>query len=92
MTKDAPRVLLVEDDKPLRATLAATFKAEGYAVVEAGSVTSAKQGLEENSVDLAILDRHIANTVNVVLRVDHAAAAQDHVVVLRHGGRAQQER
>jgi two-component system KDP operon response regulator KdpE len=56
MTKDAPRVLLIEDDKPLRATLAATFKAEGYAVVEAGSVTSAKQRLAEDSVDLAILD------------------------------------
>ncbi|MBK6704426.1 MAG: response regulator transcription factor [Caulobacteraceae bacterium] len=70
MTKDAPRVLLVEDDKPLRATLAATFKAEGYAVVEAGSVTSAKQRLGEYSVDLAILDLGLPDQDGLTLLAD----------------------
>jgi two-component system, OmpR family, KDP operon response regulator KdpE len=56
MTHDAPRVLIVEDDKPLRTTLAATFKAEGYAVIEAGSVTSARQRVAEGQIDLTVLD------------------------------------
>src|SRR5262249_43932552 len=49
-------ILIVEDDKPLRTTLAATLKAEGYAVAEAGSVTSARDRLTESPVDLVILD------------------------------------
>lgn len=56
MTSDAQRVLVVEDDKPLRTTLSATLKAEGYAPVEAGSVTSARQHLDERAVDLIVLD------------------------------------
>jgi len=56
MSADAQRVLIVEDDKPLRTTLAATLKAEGYSVVESGSVTSARQRLSEGPVDLVVLD------------------------------------
>lgn len=56
MTGDAQRVLVVEDDKPLRTTLAATLKAEGYAPVEAGSVMSARQHLAERAADLIVLD------------------------------------
>lgn len=56
MTNDLQRVLVVEDDKPLRMTLAATLKAEGYFPVEAGSVTSARQRVAEQAPDLIILD------------------------------------
>lgn len=56
MTADAQRVLVVEDDKPLRSTLVATLKAEGYAAVEAGSVTAARQRISERPVDLVVLD------------------------------------
>jgi two-component system, OmpR family, KDP operon response regulator KdpE len=56
MTADAQRVLIVEDDRPLRTTLTATLKAEGYAVVESGSVTSARQRLADGLVDLIVLD------------------------------------
>ncbi len=56
MTGDAQRILVVEDDKPLRLTLAATLKAEGYAVSESGSVTSARQRIGDESVDLVVLD------------------------------------
>lgn len=56
MTAEAQRVLLIEDDKPLRLTLSATLKAEGYAVTEAGSVTSARQSLAEHKTDLIVLD------------------------------------
>jgi two-component system KDP operon response regulator KdpE len=56
MTADAQRILVVEDDKPLRSTLVATLKAEGYAPLEAGSVTASQQRLSERSVDLIVLD------------------------------------
>lgn len=56
MTGDMQRVLIVEDDKPLRQTLAATLKAEGYFPIEAGSVTSARQHMAERAPDLVILD------------------------------------
>lgn len=56
MTSDAQRVLVIEDDKPLRLTLAATLKAEGYAVSEAGSVTSARQRIGNEQIDLVVLD------------------------------------
>ena len=56
MTLNTQRVLLVEDDKPLRVTLAATLRAEGYAIVEAGSLADAKQRISEAKVDLIVLD------------------------------------
>lgn len=56
MTSDTQRILVVEDDKPLRLTLAATLKAEGYAVSESGSVTSARQRIGDEQVDLVVLD------------------------------------
>lgn len=55
MSGDA-HILVVEDDKPLRSTLVATLKAEGYVTYEAGSVTSARQRIAERSIDLIVLD------------------------------------
>ena len=55
MTGDA-HILVVEDDKPLRSTLVATLKAEGYVTHEAGSVTAARQRMAERPVDLLVLD------------------------------------
>src|SRR5262245_18999849 len=74
MTKDAQRILIVEDDKPLRITLAATFKAEGYAVIEAGSVTAGRDRLREGSVDLVVLDLGLPDQDGMTLLVDRRAA------------------
>ncbi|MBC7767245.1 MAG: response regulator transcription factor [Phycisphaerales bacterium] len=70
MTKDAQRVLIIEDDKPLRATLAATLKAEGYAIVEAGSVTSARQRIAEGPIDLAVLDLGLPDQDGIALLIE----------------------
>ncbi|MFZ2030105.1 MAG: response regulator transcription factor [Vitreimonas sp.] len=56
MTVNAQRILLVEDDKPLRTTLAATLRAEGYVITEAGSVSEAKEKFSGAKVDLLVLD------------------------------------
>lgn len=55
MSGDA-HILVVEDDKPLRSTLVATLRAEGYATHEAGSVTAARQRMAERQIDLLVLD------------------------------------
>ncbi|HVY83834.1 MAG TPA: response regulator transcription factor [Caulobacterales bacterium] len=46
----------MEDDRGLRLTLAATLKAEGYTVSEAGSVNSARGAIAERRPALIILD------------------------------------
>jgi len=56
VTVNAQRLLLVEDDKPLRTTLAATLRAEGYVITEAGSVREAKEKLTAAKMDLIVLD------------------------------------
>jgi CheY-like chemotaxis protein len=56
VTLNTQRVLLVEDDKPLRVTLVATLRAEDYAVVEVGSLAEARGMLAEKKPNLIILD------------------------------------
>lgn len=74
MTQDAQRILIVEDDKPLRTTLAATFKAEGYGVAEAGSVTAARDRLAEAQVDLVVLDLGLPDQDGMALLSERRAA------------------
>jgi two-component system, OmpR family, KDP operon response regulator KdpE len=50
------RVMVVEDDAPLRATLATSLHAHGYAVTEAASAEEAIVLTEQRSPDLLLLD------------------------------------
>jgi two-component system KDP operon response regulator KdpE len=52
----ARNVLIVEDNRSLRRTLAATLKAECYSPIVAGSVTAARERLGEHAIDVVILD------------------------------------
>jgi two-component system, OmpR family, KDP operon response regulator KdpE len=49
-------VMVVEDDAPLRATLAASLQAHGYAVTEAASAEEAIVLTEQRAPDLMLLD------------------------------------
>ncbi|HXY94621.1 MAG TPA: response regulator transcription factor [Acidimicrobiia bacterium] len=49
-------VMVVEDDGPLRATLATTLGVHGYSVLEAGSAEEAIVLAEQRSPDLVLLD------------------------------------
>jgi len=51
-----PRVMVVEDDTPLRATLATSLHAHGYAVTEAASAEEAIVLTEQRAPDLLLLD------------------------------------
>ena len=51
-----PKVLLVDDERNLRGTLARALKLEGYATVEAEDGEQALQRLAEEPVDAVLLD------------------------------------
>ncbi len=53
---DAPRILLVDDEAPLRALVRPYLEAEGYEVVEASTGPAGLSLLEGGDVDLAIVD------------------------------------
>ncbi|WP_068545845.1 response regulator transcription factor [Thalassotalea crassostreae] len=52
----AKHILIIEDDKNLRQTLADNLELDGYIVDQIELVAQAKQWLSSNSVDLVILD------------------------------------
>ena len=52
----AKHILIIEDDKNLRQTLADNLELDGYIVAQVELVAQAKQWLSSNSVDLVILD------------------------------------
>ncbi len=74
MTVNAQRVLVVEDDRPLRSTLAATLRAEGHVAIEAGSVAEARQKLAEAKPDLIVLDLGLPDVDGMVLLKELRAA------------------
>lgn len=57
---ERPTVLLVEDDRELRALLARIFTQRGWHVVTARDGLSALQVLEEFHVDALVTDLHLA--------------------------------
>lgn len=56
MTLDAGRILIVDDELPIRRLLRNTLKVQGYAVLEAGSVKEALQCAAADKFDVMILD------------------------------------
>jgi len=50
------RVLVIDDDANLRELIAGYLKAEGYAVLETGSVRGAKELVDGSTIDLILLD------------------------------------
>ena len=74
MTVNAQRVLVVEDDRPLRSTLAATLRAEGHVTLEAASVEEARRRLSEATVDLIVLDLGLPDVDGMELLIELRAA------------------
>lgn len=70
------RVLLVEDDAELRASVAAVLRRHAYAVDEAGSVAEADERLTVNAYDVAVFDRGLPDGDAADLLTDIRAAGQ----------------
>ena len=75
MTVNAQRILVVEDDRPLRTTLAATLRAEGHVAIEAASVAEARERLSEAMPDLIVLDLGLPDADGMVLLTELRAAS-----------------
>jgi len=59
---DGPATVLVVDDDPsLRFLCRVNLELEGYRVVEAGDLETARGALESDSVDAVLLDVHLGN-------------------------------
>src|SRR5215469_7035099 len=57
---DSPHtIMLVGADRAARTFLADNLTADGYEVIEAGSVASARRLLEQSFADLAVVDRDL---------------------------------
>jgi len=55
----SPRILIVDDEAPLRRTLERALKGMGWEVVSAADAHLAYQLLDETDVDLVLLDLHM---------------------------------
>lgn len=87
MTAASQRLLLVEDDKALRSTLCATLRAEGYTVIEAGSVAQARHALAHQPPELIILDLGLPDADGMtLLGILRAARDLTPVIVLTARG------
>lgn len=63
----ARKVLIVEDDAPLRLLCRVNLELEGYRVIEADSVAKAEEALSTDEVDLILLDVHVGADDGIAL-------------------------
>jgi DNA-binding NtrC family response regulator len=64
---DTTTVLVVDDDPSLRLLCRVNLELEGFAVVEAGSISEAEQALDNGGVDVVLLDLHLGNEQGIAL-------------------------
>jgi len=67
MDGDRATVLVVDDDPSLRLLCRVNLELEGYRVVEAGDVDSAREALAAAKVDVVLLDVHLGNQDGLTL-------------------------
>lgn len=67
MGAEPATVLVVDDDPSLRLLCRVNLELEGYRVVEAESVSSAKEVLADEPVDAILLDVHLGNEDGLTL-------------------------
>ena len=67
MGGDPATVLVVDDDPSLRLLCRVNLELEGYRVVEADSVDSARTALATEQVDAVLLDVHLGNDDGLAL-------------------------
>ena len=78
-----PRILIVDDEKSIRRTLAEFLRADGYEVVEAEEADAALLLLDEGAVDVVVTDIILPRVTGVeLLRRIHARAPDVQVVMM----------
>jgi putative two-component system response regulator len=79
------RILVVDDEQPLRRALRRTLERAGYGVVEAGDVTEARRVLEAEPVALVFCDVNMPGESGLELVRSVAGADGDIVVIMLTG-------
>jgi len=91
-TPERDHLLLVEDDAPLRRTLAQALSKRGFDVDEAGSADLACRRLSTQHYDVVVTDLHLPGTGQAVIRAVRASHRKVPVVVITADGRAEARR
>lgn len=76
------RILVVDDDSPVRNACSEIAKSLGYATQSAGSVPAARQALANNSVDILLLDLKLPGGGGLALLEDLRAQHPQTIVVI----------
>lgn len=74
MSAERATVLVVDDDPSLRLLCRVNLELEGYRVVEAGNVESARAALVDEPIDAILLDVHLGSEDGLAL----LPAIEDH--------------
>jgi len=75
-------VLLVEDDRALRALLASLLRIEGFVVHDTPSLVGARLELREGAMDLAVVDVNLPGASGLELAAQLRDASPDLPIVL----------
>jgi DNA-binding NtrC family response regulator len=67
MGAEPATVLVVDDDPSLRLLCRVNLELEGYRVIEAGDLASARSALSGGGVDVILLDVHLGNDDGLAL-------------------------
>ena len=90
MEKDAPRILIVEDDAPLLEVLQYVLEDEGYRVLTAADGAAALKRAAEDPVDLVLLDVGLAHMSGFdVARALRNNEATSRIAIALHTGMGQ---
>src|SRR5512147_2838792 len=87
MTANAPLVLVVEDELPVRRFLRAALETHGYRLVEAGSVREAEQLAPGHNPDLFLLDLGLPDGDGIDLARRLREWSRSPIIVLSARGR-----
>jgi len=69
------RLLVVDDEPSIRATLKDMLEMEGFQITEAGSAREAMRALEQHDIDLLVTDIHMPEVTGIELA--ESARAKD---------------
>lgn len=94
-TSDAKRILLIDDEETILATVGGALERQGYLVDRASSLASARRALDDSGFDLVITDLCLSDAAVeeglLVIEHAHAHCPQTPVVVLTGYGSSQAE-
>lgn len=91
MSATGPRVLVVDDEAPIRKFLRISLTAAGYRIAEAGSAAEALRSIEDSDADLIVLDLGLPDADGKDLIAAMRARSQVPILVLSVRGDEQEK-